>query len=45
MKLVIGFLVKQCPNYFKLHSRSLIIILSLPKKIMIFGITKIFVKF
>jgi hypothetical protein len=32
MKLVIGFLVKQCPNDFKLHSGALVIILSLPKK-------------
>jgi hypothetical protein len=32
MKVVIGFLVEQCPNDFKLHPMSPIIILSLPKK-------------
>jgi hypothetical protein len=32
MKLVIGFLVKQCPNDFKLHLGALITILSLLKK-------------
>jgi hypothetical protein len=45
MMLVRGFLIKQCPNYFKLHSGDLITILSLLKKIMFFGITKLFLKF
>jgi hypothetical protein len=44
MRLVIGFLIKKSPNHFKLHIGALIIILSLLKFFMIFGITKLFLK-
>jgi hypothetical protein len=45
MRLIIGFLLKQCPNHFKLHLGALIITLSLLKNFIIFGITKLFLKF
>jgi hypothetical protein len=45
MELFNGFLVKQCPNKFKIYSKSITNILSLPKSFMIFVITKLFLKF